>query len=829
MQKRGLVITCSAFLFVGTVVFLAWSDSSLQAEQRKSRTAQDDKNVIYLRGRAIDTAVPTPAVPKQLRMSPTVGDQLHLIHFAGPIKEEWLEEVKAQGKVKVITYISNNAYLIWTDGPTLEKLQELSSRRPFLKWTGPYHPAYKLHPEVSRTIEAGGEDVKVTVQFFAHEGVEESIAAVKAKAKEVIRDVWSVGAYRNLRILIAPAQLVGVSSLPDIVNIEPWSEPVLFGERQGQILANQLNAAGSQPTAPGYLAWLNGLGFNPGPCTQFSFVVDVTDSGFDRGQTTVANLHQDFLDACGNSRGAYVQRVSGTTIDTTAANNNDTGGHGTINLAIVGGFNNTADSPSGGTDFEDAAGYQYGLGVAPFVRLGSSRIFAPGFTFPDYTELINAAFSKGARISNNSWGSRFGTGVYDSTSQEYDALVRDARPATASDGGQSGNQEITIVFAAGNRGRSGSSTLGDRGSTAKNTLVVGASENWNQAGTDGCGTSNAGANDARDIIKFSSQGPTQDNRVKPDIVAPGTHIFGTASQDPGFNGDGVCAAAANVPGDGDGEGASFFPTTQTLYTWSSGTSHSTPAVAGGAALVRQWFLNQGKPAPSPAMTKAYLMNSATYITGANANDTLPSNSQGVGRMNLQRAFDAVPRHLVDQTVTLNDSGDIFTIDGTIVDDAQPFRVTLAWTDAPGPTVSNAWVNDLDLEVTVDGTLYRGNVFNKDQSQSGGAADRRNNVESVWLAASGGTSTNCSTIRQRGKDATITIRASNIAGDGIPNQGDSFDQDFALVAYNFAPSTASGNGNQGLAYPAHLGLLLLPAVLGGWLALTGLRKRKVALA
>ena len=77
----------------------------------------------------------------------------------------------------------------------------------------------------------------------------------------------------------------------------------------------------------------------------------------------------------------------------------------------------------------------------------------------------------------------------------------------------------------------------------------------------------------------------------------------------------------------------YWPAGQTLYGWSSGTSHSTPAVAGGAALVYQDFLNDALPAPSPAMVKAVLLNGAEYMTGTGAGDTLPSNSQGMGRIN----------------------------------------------------------------------------------------------------------------------------------------------------------------------------------------------------
>src|SRR5262249_20839337 len=102
---------------------------------------------------------------------------------------------------------------------------------------------------------------------------------------------------------------------------------------------------------------------------------------------------------------------------------------------------------------------------------------------------------------------------------------------------------------------------------------------------------------------------------------------------------------------------------------------------------------------------------------------------------------------------------------------QPFRVSLAWTDAPGPTTGNAFVNNLDLEVTVNGTLFRGNVFSGANSVSGGVADGANNLESVFLPA--GTAGSFS----------VTVKATNIAGDGVPGNGDATDQDFALVVYN----------------------------------------------
>src|SRR5262249_34853849 len=128
----------------------------------------------------------------------------------------------------------------------------------------------------------------------------------------------------------------------------------------------------------------------------------------------------------------------------------------------------------------------------------------------------------GSRISTNSWRS-FNT-AYTVDSQTYDALVRDAQPANAQFPA-TGNQEMVIVFAAGNEG-SGAGTVGSP-SNAKNLLTVGAAENVQLfGGADGCGEPDSLADNANDIATFSSRGPTPDGRKKPDIVAPGVHVSG---------------------------------------------------------------------------------------------------------------------------------------------------------------------------------------------------------------------------------------------------------------------------------------------------------------
>jgi hypothetical protein len=275
-------------------------------------------------------------------------------------------------------------------------------------------------------------------------------------------------------------------------------------------------------------------------------------------------------------------------------------------------------------------------------------------------------------------------------------------------------------------------------------------------------------------------------------MAPGTHVSGGVFQaandffnfPDGIAGD--CFNGADVAG---GPGSAFWPAGQQFYTAGDGTSHATPCVTSASALVMQYFLNQGNPFSSPAMTKAWLMNSARYLTGAYGGDTLPSGNQGLGELNLGMAFDGVPRLLRDQVAAdlFTSSGQSRVFSGTILGTNHPFRVTLAWTDAPGGLAGNAYNNNLDLVVSNNGAIYKGNIFNGAYSVTGGSADVKNNVESVFLPA--GTSGNF----------TITVTGTSINSVGVPNTGNHHEQDFALVAYN---AVAISNTVSILSQPAN---------------------------
>ena len=684
---------------------------------------------------------------------------LWVVQFRGPLKDEWLKRMEDAGG-RLVQYVPSNSYVVSVNAGDRYAF-EVFRRDAVVQWSGVYQPFWKLSPELRATgFGGGGVFVKTIIQAVL-DGAPELESALTSAGLVAYAESEDVLVYRNIHYLVPLELLPTLATLPSVFCIEPLPDRRRLDEAQNQIMAGNLNVAGTQPSGPGYLAWLTGKGFSS--TGQFAFAVDITDDGVDRGSVTDVNDEFRVLGILANaSRVVYNNNYTSDAL----ADGGD--GHGNINASIACGYNDLA-----GAAYVDANGYHYGLGVAPFAQIGNTKVFdnAGNADFTSGTSTrLSAAYAGGARVSSNSWGTS--SANYTTDAQTHDTRTRDAQSGTA------GNQELSIVFAAGNDG----GAAGSIGSpaTAKNIIAVGASENYRQNGTDGCGYGNTSANNAQDLISFSSRGPCADGRVKPDIVAPGVHIQGAASRSLVYDGGGVCDQ--------------YEPAAQTLYAQSTGTSHSCPAVAGACALVRQYFINQALPTPSPAMVKAALMVSASHITGTNANDTLPSDNQGMGLVNLGRTFDGAVNQYVDQTQILGATGNTYQITGGVANVAKPFRVALVWTDAAGATTGNAWVNDLDLTVVIGANTYRGNVFTGAASTTGGSADTQNNAEFVFLPT-GTTGT-----------YTITVTAANIAGNGVPGNADTTDQDFALYVYNGSSCAAPVIVTQPVATSACTGSL-----------------------
>jgi serine protease AprX len=685
-----------------------------------------------------------------MAMAPTAqgnqqgGQKYFVVQFAGPIQESWKQAVNGEG-AQVLDYMPDFAFKVRMNPSIANRVEQFD----FVSQVIPFQAAFKFGPDLKRGSEVNV--YRIRVERGADFGLVRSLVArTGAEILSFEDDLMVVAASGTLVDAIAAVD--DVASISNFYLNEPFSKsnaPMMNDAARGIIGAGVAN----------------GRGYNGSSQT-----AAVADTGLGGG--TPSTAHPDIPSSRivaiynwpGSSGGCFQSVTDDGSIDVDS-------GHGTHTTSSV--------LSSGGTG-------DIGQGVAP----GASLVFQstenwarikrycqllggwPGDGYfltglpSDLRDMYQQAYNDGARIHSNSWGAAV-AGEYTIDSVNTDSFVWT-------------NRDMVITFSAGNEGVDANAdgvvdndSTGSPG-TSKNVITVGASEgartdnypcdtNLTYTSSDTyqsgqtCGSmggdqanflGTAGtrwdfpanplkddvtAGNTQQMAPFSSRGPTDDGRIKPDVVAPGTWILSGYSSlyQEGY---GSTVNPQNGIYQWDGWGMPY----NSNYKYMGGTSMSNPLAAGGATVVKDYYQKAHGIDASAALVKATLINSAVDLLDENndgVNDNaypIPNIHEGWGLINLDGATDGTIQYVDEGTGLATGGSQTFDVTPT----GGPLKVTLVWSDYPSTeTASSNLVNDLDLTVS-GGSTYRGNNFSGGWSQTGGSADRVNNVENVYVQSPG---------------------------------------------------------------------------------------------
>ncbi|MEH2258253.1 S8 family serine peptidase [Nostoc sp.] len=222
-------------------------------------------------------------------------------------------------------------------------------------------------------------------------------------------------------------------------------------------------------------------------------------------------------------------------------------------------------------------------GMAPKAIIWSYKIFPTNGESSesrgaDAIEDVINDMKEGVRIANCSWG--------------VTSAKLDGKSIVAKTVERATKLGLILVKSAGNDGlkKPGSGSITSPADAKGDVIVVGAS-----------------SHDGTRVMNFSSRGPTDDNRPKPDILAPGEKIMSAK------------------PGGG--------------YQPLNGTSMATPHIAGIAALMLE-----RNPKLKPWQIKRILMQSARKLDSPEYDE----NTQGMGLVDVVKAFELVEQPIADQ-------------------------------------------------------------------------------------------------------------------------------------------------------------------------------------
>jgi subtilisin family serine protease len=731
-----------------------------QAKQLESEGFQLEsltgKETIKLRSIEFEPTIEVPVIPKALGLQPVeegeAGENHWIVQFIGPVKSEWVEAIRALGG-RVGEYVPDNAFLVWMSSGVKDQV----SQADFVRWVGSYKPAYKISPLLmgirGKFTTNSLRDAKISEETFKPSPVGNlRVLLHKAEDEEAARqEIQRLGGIvisaekEVLRISLDASRLAELAALKNVQWIEPYVMPKLSNNVASGII-------GVQPV------WnkhgLDGEGQ----------IIAVADTGLDTGVND-ASMHEDFkgrvvaIHSWGIPAGLHPY-LDNKNWDDGAADLDS--GHGTHVAGSVLGNG----VRSGG----DIRGMAFNARLV-FQAIEQYADIKPEYTTPeikdgyylfgipdDLNVLFQQSYNAGARIFSNSWGSGGSLcGQYTSESQDIDEFVWN-------------HKDSVILFAAGNGGMDGDSNgIIDSDSlavqaTAKNCITVGASENNRPKGSVptpgynfayGAGwpedfpvpplSTDHMSNDPDGMAAFSSRGPADDGRIKPDVIAPGTNILSVRSRVASGTGWGLLPA-------GDAR--------RDYYMFMGGTSMSTPITAGTVALIRQYLQNACLLNPSAALVKAVLIHGAVPITGQYVPSevgTVPNSDEGWGRINLDRAlFPTYPTKLEfhDSAADAVGTGETKNYTFSVVNTSVPFRATLVWTDYPSTPAAGNLVNQLRLSIVApDGTVTQG-------------APANNNVQQVVINTP--------------KAGNYTVRVTGINVPTMTMPAVNKKQDFALV-------------------------------------------------
>jgi hypothetical protein len=68
----------------------------LNAQQQQTLEVRDDFSLLLLQSGTFDTTAGEPEILPELRRADANGRQLHIVQFVGPVKDEWLETLRAE-------------------------------------------------------------------------------------------------------------------------------------------------------------------------------------------------------------------------------------------------------------------------------------------------------------------------------------------------------------------------------------------------------------------------------------------------------------------------------------------------------------------------------------------------------------------------------------------------------------------------------------------------------------------------------------------------------------------------------------------------------------
>jgi len=193
-----------------------------------AQAASSPPPLIRLQYATFDPLAGEPDVPPTQRLSVLAASPAtFLIQFTGPVQEDWKTSVQATG-ARLYGYMPDYAFVSRMDSVAVEQARAM----PFVRWVGPYHPAYRMAATLRARDAALAQPLPVTVQTLPDANLSSVAALVESWSGQV--QGQTANAYAGyLRVTLPADRLNDLAAQDDVLWVEPYIEPKLNNDIAG--------------------------------------------------------------------------------------------------------------------------------------------------------------------------------------------------------------------------------------------------------------------------------------------------------------------------------------------------------------------------------------------------------------------------------------------------------------------------------------------------------------------------------------------------------------------------------------------------------------------
>jgi len=172
---------------------------------------------IKVRYANFDPMSEVPGVAPELKAGP--GNTVHLVQFHSVPLDEFRAQIEAMGG-EIVRFMANHTHIVRMDANVAAQVSNL----PYVRWVGPFEPAYKLSPEILSSLVVGAPESigEYSIEVFARGDQDQN--SLSAVIRNMGGEVMNTNPYgHRMMARLTPSMIIELAKRNEVHYIYQWA------------------------------------------------------------------------------------------------------------------------------------------------------------------------------------------------------------------------------------------------------------------------------------------------------------------------------------------------------------------------------------------------------------------------------------------------------------------------------------------------------------------------------------------------------------------------------------------------------------------------------